>query len=185
MILRLLLAFLFGALMFAFAVEFGSSQDDLFGDQKITFAWDPNTEEDLQGYKIYYGKTSRKSVSGKIEAWCSKWEPDNKTCFEEWKKICTDGASFDQACHKMLFEYDGVVDVGNVTERTLSGFNEGEKYYFAATAYDKDKNESLFSIELYYVFTFQTPDNPAKLRIENTAKLKKMDPIKEIYEDEK
>jgi hypothetical protein len=44
--------------------------------------------------------------------------------------------------------YDYSVDVGNYTSCTISGLEEGETYYFAATAYDEANNESNFSEEL-------------------------------------
>ena len=60
----------------------------------------------------------------------------------------------------MLFGYDHMVDVKNVTEYTLTGFSEGGLYYFAATAYDTSGNESQFSIELEHRFNFGTPADP-------------------------
>lgn len=45
--------------------------------------------------------------------------------------------------------YSQIVDVGNVKSYTISGLQEGQKYYFAATAYDKLGSESSFSNEIY------------------------------------
>jgi hypothetical protein len=44
--------------------------------------------------------------------------------------------------------YTASVDAGNVTQYTLDGLTAGTKYFFAATAYDKWKNESDFSNEI-------------------------------------
>jgi hypothetical protein len=44
--------------------------------------------------------------------------------------------------------YNNPIDAGNVTEIKLTGLPDGKTAYFAATAYDKDKNESAFSTEL-------------------------------------
>ena len=73
---------------------------------QVTLAWDPNTEPDLAGYKIYYGFSSG--------------------------------------------NYKVTVDVGNQTNCTISTLQEGQTYYFAATAYDDYGNESEFSNEVPY-----------------------------------
>src|SRR5262245_24669448 len=46
--------------------------------------------------------------------------------------------------------YSTEVDVGNTTMAALSGFDGGQTYYFAATAYNVNKNESAFSNEVRY-----------------------------------
>jgi len=70
----------------------------------LTLAWDPNTEEDLAGYKIYYGTRSG--------------------------------------------DYDFVIDLGNITHRTVTNLEPETRYYFALTAYDNAGNESDFSWEV-------------------------------------
>jgi len=55
--------------------------------------------------------------------------------------------------------YPNSVDVGNTTQRTLTGLNEGTTYYFAARAYDTSSNESDLSDEL--VYTLPAPNNSA------------------------
>ncbi len=44
--------------------------------------------------------------------------------------------------------YGTPVDVGKVTQYTLTGIQEGANAYFAVTAYDASRNESAFSTEL-------------------------------------
>ncbi len=46
--------------------------------------------------------------------------------------------------------YSHNIDVGNVTEYTLTGLDDGVTYYLAATAYDADNNESAYSVELVH-----------------------------------
>lgn len=134
---------------------------------QVTLMWDPNKEDDLEGYKIHYGETSRKNTIGAIAVWCLTHEPDNSDCYDEWTKICTepDAKGFavilpgettqallapvvDPACHPMLYSYDTVVDVKNVTQFTVTGLEEGKVYYFAATVYNTAKTTSAFSKEL-------------------------------------
>src|SRR3989441_5260872 len=80
---------------------------------QVTLAWDPNTETDLAGYKLYYGTSSG--------------------------------------------SYPSSVDVGNLTSYTLSGLLEGRTYYFTATAYDLNVNESGFSNEVSKAIADVTP----------------------------
>lgn len=80
----------------------------------VIVSWNPNTEPDLAGYKVYYGT-----------------EPG---------------------------EYTTSIDVGNVTQREVSGLEMGGTYYFAVTAYDFNGNESAPSTEVvYYVVDTDPP----------------------------
>ena len=79
---------------------------DAHAATSITLAWDPNSEPDMAGYKLYYGTTR--------------------------------GA------------YEFAIDVGNQTTYSISGFTEGEDYYFAVAAYNVYGLESAFSDEVGY-----------------------------------
>jgi len=57
-------------------------------------------------------------------------------------------------------DYSESIDVGDVTEVTLTGFDDGGTYYFAATAYDEDDNESAYSEELIHTFSSGKPKPP-------------------------
>lgn len=66
-------------------------------------------------------------------------------------------------------DYGTSLNVGNVTERTITGFVNGKTYYFAATAYDEDNNESAFSEELVHTFdgvpvSDEKPNPPKSIR---------------------
>ncbi len=54
--------------------------------------------------------------------------------------------------------YSQQVDVGNTTSHTLSGLTEGVTYYFAATAYDDQSNESAYSEEISYTVPLTDSD---------------------------
>lgn len=82
----------------------------------VELAWDPNTEPDLAGYKVYYGSFSR--------------------------------------------NYEHIIDVGNNIGCIISGLNEGESYYFSATAYDTENNESDYSNEVYHTVPEDDPIDP-------------------------
>jgi hypothetical protein len=72
----------------------------------VELEWDPNTDPQLAGYKIYWGPSSGNYTSSK--------------------------------------------KVGNTTVYTVTGLNEGQTYYFAATAYDAAGTESGFSNQVSY-----------------------------------
>ena len=55
-------------------------------------------------------------------------------------------------------DYDNIIDVGNVTTRTLEGLEEGVVYYFAVTAYDTSGLESDFSNEISTLPKILFPD---------------------------
>ncbi len=90
----------------------------------VTLAWDPNSEPDLAGYRVYY----KEAFSG---------PPYNGT-----------GAT----------EGDSPIDVGNVTEFTLSGLTDGVTYFFVVTAYDTEGLESDYSNEVNTVAGNMSPN---------------------------
>lgn len=57
--------------------------------------------------------------------------------------------------------YTSHVDVGNVTNFVISGLLEGVTYYFAATAYDGDGNESDYSSAVDYTVPQAPAPSPA------------------------
>ena len=136
----------------------------------VTVAWDANTEPDLAGYKIYYGRLSRFETIGAIQAWCTAHEPNNDKCVEEWETICKNQTAYDPettdpACHQMLFDYEKVNVVGKVTEHTIVDLIPGVTYYLAASAYDESDNESAYSMELKHFVPVIAPAQPLVLRI--------------------
>lgn len=144
----------------------------------VTLAWDANTEEYLQGYKIYYGRLSRFETVGAITSWCAAHEPTKDECDDEWKAICKE----DPACHSMLFGYEHSIDVKNVTEYTLTDLIPGVTYYLAATAYSDSavpQKESIFSVELTHFVDMEAPAAPEKLIFKMPAD-ELSDSIKEI-----
>lgn len=95
----------------------------------ITLAWDANTEPDLAGYKIYFGFESR-NYPNVVDM---KDVDRTTSCPEPYDP-------FKAGC----------------CEVTLTGFEKGKTYYFAATAYDQESNESAFSEELVHTFEGDT-----------------------------
>jgi len=56
--------------------------------------------------------------------------------------------------------YTNVIDVGNVTTATVSNLVSGVTYFFAATAYDTNGQESVFSDEVSYTVPWLTNGPP-------------------------
>jgi len=126
---------------------------------EITFAWDPNTENDLAGYKIYAGKVSRfdPALNPADILAAKQAECDTQECKDTWAAFCDDPE--DPLCDFDFYTYDSVVDVGNVTEYKMLNVGEGPGFY-AATAYDTFGNESKFSVELSLVINTSRPGAP-------------------------
>jgi len=89
----------------------------------LTLAWDANTEPDLKGYNIYMG-----TASGD---YTDSWEVNTTT------------DSLNEAC---TGTYDPFKT--ECCEFTVKNLEPGKIYYFAATAFDEDDNESAYSEEL-------------------------------------
>jgi hypothetical protein len=86
----------------------------------------------------------------------------------------------------MLYDYDEIIDVKDAVgacdpydpfkieccDVTLTGFKSGLTYYFAATAYDEDDNESAYSEELSHTFIDVTPPGqPGNLNLKDALQL--------------
>jgi hypothetical protein len=56
--------------------------------------------------------------------------------------------------------YTHRINVRNTTEYTVKDLDDGGTYYFAATAYDQDGNESAYSAELVHTFSYGKPKPP-------------------------
>jgi hypothetical protein len=86
----------------------------------ITLAWDANSEPNLRGYKIYY----KSGLSG---------EPYG-------------GTDADQGNSPITLPIENLADPNN-PEYTLSGLHDNEVYFFRATAYNDQEQESEYSNE--------------------------------------
>ena len=81
----------------------------------VNLAWKASTGLNLDGYKMYYGTSSR--------------------------------------------NYSYNVNVGNSTSCSISGLQEGRRYYFATTAYNASDVESDYSPELSYTINTSSTDS--------------------------
>lgn len=68
--------------------------------------------------------------------------------------------------------YSTILDVGKVTQYTVSGLNTGSTYYFAVTAYDVNGNESAYSQEVSYCVEDVTPPTVVSVTCEMGDRLK-------------
>ena len=110
-------AFLFFGLFFLFPFLLARSG---FAAQ-ITLAWDPNTEGNLAGYKIYYkGDTPSAPY---------------------------DGTGANEGDSPIDVPLEWLIDEDS-PEYKLTGLSDTKTYYFVVTAYDYDTRESGYSIEV-------------------------------------
>jgi chitinase len=85
----------------------------------VVLQWDPNTDADLAGYKVYYqADSSTPPFTG---------------------KVTNEGANGG----------DSPINVGNITTATISGLDPTHPYYFAVTAYNTSGVESAYSNIVY------------------------------------
>jgi hypothetical protein len=132
----------------------------------VTVAWDANTEPNIAGYIINYGKVSRydpaviAGIPDAIKKGCNLPESGELTesqqsCKKSWEDYCKCNVWAyneeeppvlyckkvpdppDLACDYDYYPYETSVDVKNVLEYTIEGLTEGINY-IAATAYDQD-----------------------------------------------
>ena len=94
-----------------------------------TLKWDPNTESDLAGYKVYYGTTSR--------------DCDTSVLDEQFTYA---GSQADQGASPIVIFVTDLNDVDN-PEYALTNLAIGVDYHFAVTAFDLSGNESGYSPE--------------------------------------
>jgi len=109
---RLFLAMLFACVLCL------AGQSSCFAST-VVLQWDPNTDADLAGYKVYYqADSSTPPFTG---------------------KATNEGAKGG----------DSPINVGNITTATISGLDPTQPYYFAVTAYNTSGVESAYSNIVY------------------------------------
>lgn len=96
----------------------------------ITFEWDPSTEPDLKGYKVYYKTGS----PGPPYRGTGAWEGESPI------EVNADD-----------------VTMGNISVFTLTGLEDTQVYYFVVTAYDEKGFESGYSNEVCFIYLPHEP----------------------------
>jgi hypothetical protein len=109
------------------------------GVSNVTLAWCPSSGTNIiAGYRIYYG-------SGFTTNWIpTVYDTNYPPCPPV---ILSNGTNW-------LRTYTNIVDVGNVTNATITNLITGVPYYFSATAYDIYGLESDFSAEITTTLQF-------------------------------
>lgn len=88
---------------------------------EVTLAWDPNSEENIAGYKLYY---------------------DSDSDIEMYQ-----GTGANEGDSPVVIFLEDLADTDSPAY-TLTGLESGQYYYFALTAFDTDGMESDFSDEV-------------------------------------
>jgi fibronectin type 3 domain-containing protein len=92
-------------------------QDPLRASQSVMLGWQPSSDPNAVGYRIYYGTSSH--------------------------------------------NYSGTISLGKLTSVTIDGLTNGATYYFAATTFNAQDQESGFSNEASYQVPAVTVTNAA------------------------
>jgi hypothetical protein len=100
----------------------------------VTLAWDPNSESNLAGYKLYY---------------------DGDSDDEMYR-----GTGASEGDSPVVIYLDDLSDADSPTF-TLTGLENGQYYYFVLTAFDTDGLESDFSDEVGTLIESETALNKA------------------------
>jgi len=101
---------------------------------EVTLAWDPNSESNLAGYKLYYDGDSDSEMYG--------------------------GTGANEGDSPVVIYLEDLADASSPTF-TLTDLEDGQYYYFALTAFDTDGLESDFSDEVGTLIGFETSSDKA------------------------
>ncbi len=106
----------------------------------VTLAWDASCDLNVIGYRIYYGSSSNSLTP-------------------QYGPIVTYNCPSNIISYTNIVygtDFKNTVDAGNTTSITITNLNPGMYYYFAATSYDGQGNESDFSNQSIYYATDAT-----------------------------
>jgi hypothetical protein len=116
----------------------------------VTLAWCPINESWVKGYKVAYGQGQTTNWTPQIYTNVNPNDPCSPMV------ILSPGTNW-------LGRYTTFVDVGTNTQSTLTNLTPGETYYFVATAYASDGQESLPSNEVSYTVPTSPTNPPPKI----------------------
>ena len=116
---------------------------------RITLTWNPSCEQEVTGYRIYYGVGYGATLTNIVS-------------------VYTDSCGiFRPATTNIHHGYTNIIYITGIsnTSVTISNLIGGKTYYFAATTYNVLGMESDFSSEISYTTIIANPIEPTNLRI--------------------
>ena len=115
----------------------------------VTLAWCPSpstTNNVVAGYRIYYGSTNPPVVGWRGDLYDTNVPPCPSV-------LLLPGTNW-------YHTYTNMMDVGNVTNATVTNLVSGPTYYFSCTAYDTNGLESDYSGEVSFTVPIPLPPSP-------------------------
>ena len=136
-------------LLLVIAVFFAAPQQSIAAT--VTLAWCRSPEPDVAGYRLYYG-------SGIT----TNWQPE-VLLLADTNNPC--GAfTYISRGSNWFRAYSTNINVGNVTNATVSDLTYNIDYYFSVTAYNTSGLESEFSNEIKFTPIRPKPLPPSNFR---------------------
>jgi hypothetical protein len=130
---------------------------------EVTLQWDyEGPTQELQGFQLYYGETSRGNILQPSRPLTRITQPDGTS-----HEVLRRGDDFSPYTHGIDIPFSSIINAEYVV--TVPSLVSGTTYFFSLTAYDHLGNETSFSNEVFatipQIMDVILPTTPTNLRI--------------------